>query len=168
MPALPWMRVGTADLTADPGAEVIVFASRLSLRCYRHIPRLLTQTWSVRRHLVEAPGLIGYSLDAQLLDKTFWTVSAWRSRPDLGGFERSQPHQAVKEATRAVMLPSTFVMWRCRLGDLPVAWPEVHGRIQGAGNGMLVLCAHKCCGTPPSRRAMPAGIPPAWCSTPTG
>ena len=78
MPALPWLAVGTPD----PDADLIVMASRLSLRSHGDIPRFLRHTWLIRRQLVRSPGLIGYSLDAHLLAKTFWTVSAWQSRPE--------------------------------------------------------------------------------------
>ena len=128
MPALPWFSVGTPD----PDADVIVMASRLPLRSHGDIPRFLWRTWLVRRQLARSPGLIGYSLDAHLLAKTFWTVSAWRSRPDLGGFERTSPHAAAKNALRRAMMPSTFVMWRSQPEDLPITWPEVRGRLETA------------------------------------
>jgi hypothetical protein len=128
MPAFPWIKVGTADRDAD----LSIIASRLPLRSHRDIPRFLWHTWLVQRQLARSPGLVGYSLDAQLLSKTFWTVSAWTSRPDLGGFDRSSRHRAAKDAIRPAMLPSTFVMWRCRAGCLPITWREVRSRVEAA------------------------------------
>lgn len=128
MPALPWINVQTAD----GGADLTVVASLLPLRSHRHIPRFLRHTWLVHRQLARSPGLIGYALDARLLGKTFWTVSAWTSRPDLGRFDRSGPHRAAKDAIRPAMQPSTFVMWRCRADDLPISWQEVRARIEAA------------------------------------
>lgn len=129
MPALPWIKVGTAD----PDADLTVIASRLPLRSHRDVPRFLWHTWLVHRQLARSPGLVGYSLDARLLGKTFWTVSAWTNRPDLGGFDRSSPHRAAKKAIRPAMLPSTFVMWRCSASSLPIPWREVRGRVEAAG-----------------------------------
>lgn len=129
MPALPWIHVQTADDHAD----LTIIASRLPLRSHRHIPRFLWHTWLVHRQLARSPGLVGYSLDARLLGKTFWTVSAWKNRPDLGAFDRSSPHRAAKDAVRPAMLPSTFVMWSSRTDLLPVPWQEVRGRIEAAG-----------------------------------
>jgi hypothetical protein len=60
----------------------IAFASRLPLRRYRDIPGFLRDTRTVRAQLREAPGLAGYSLRAQFLRKTFWTLSLWESGPD--------------------------------------------------------------------------------------
>ena len=125
MPALPWLTI--AD--PDPDAELTVMASRLPLRSHANIPAFLVQTLRVHRQLARSPGLIGYSLDAHMLTKTFWTVSAWRSRPDLGTFDRTSPHTAAKGALRSSMMPSTFVMWRCRPEDLPITWGEVRERI---------------------------------------
>jgi hypothetical protein len=129
MPALPWINVATADQDVD----VTIIASKLPLRSHRHIPRFLWHTWLIHRELTRSAGLVGYSLDARLVAKTFWTVSAWTSRPDLGGFDRSSPHRAAKDAIRSAMRPSTFVMWSCRAGSLPITWQEVRGRVEAAG-----------------------------------
>ncbi|HJR50319.1 MAG TPA: hypothetical protein VJ794_04385 [Gemmatimonadales bacterium] len=128
MPALPWINVETPAHDVD----LTIMASKLPLRSHRHVPRFLWHTWLVHRQLARSPGLVAYSLDARLLDKTFWTVSAWKTRPDLGGFDRSGPHRAAKDAIRPAMLPSTFVMWRCRADALPPTWQEVRGRIEAA------------------------------------
>jgi hypothetical protein len=121
--------------TVSEDADLTVMASRLPLRSHRQIPRFLWHTWLVHRQLARSPGLVGYSLDARLLDKTFWTVSAWRSRPDLGDFDRSSPHRAAKKSIRPAMLPSTFVMWSCRAADLPIVWQEVRARIEATEVG---------------------------------
>jgi heme-degrading monooxygenase HmoA len=130
MPALPWLTIAVPD----PDAELTVMASRLPLRSHANVPRFLVQTLRVRRQLDRSPGLIGYSLDAHLLTKTFWTVSAWRSRPDLGTFDRSSPHAAAKGTLRSSMMPSTFVMWRCLPEELPITWGEVRERIAVAAS----------------------------------
>jgi len=125
MPALPWTKTGTPE----PDAVLTVMASRLPLRSHRDLPRFFRHTWLVRRQLLRSPGLVGFSLDAHPLGKTFWTVSAWSSRPDLGAFDRSGPHGAAKAAIRPTMRPSTFVMWTCHPEDLPISWDEVRERI---------------------------------------
>ena len=133
MPALPWITVATPDRDAN----LTIIASRLPLRSHRDIPRFLWHTWLVQRQLAHSPGLVGYSLDARLWRKTFWTVSAWVSRPELGGFDRSSPHRAAKDAIRPAMLPTTFVMWRCRADCLPVTWVEVRGRVEAAAASVV-------------------------------
>jgi hypothetical protein len=128
MPALPWITVSKMD----PDAECTVMASKLPLRSYRHIPGFLRWTLRIRRQLATSPGLVGYALDARLLRKTFWTLSAWTGRPELAKFNGSDPHHAAVKAIRSRMLPTTFVTWTCRAGDLPVAWDEARDRIEQA------------------------------------
>ena len=128
MPALPWKKIDTVD--AD--TECTVMASRLPLRHYRSIPGFLRWTMRIRRQLAHSPGLVGYSLDAHLLRKTFWTVSAWTGRPELARFDGAEPHRAATRAIAPRMEPSTFVTWTCRAGDLPVPWKEARRRIDEA------------------------------------
>jgi hypothetical protein len=125
MPALPW----TTFATIDPTTECTVMASRLPLRSHRDIPRFLLSTLRIRRQLANTPGILGYALDAHLIGKTFWTVSAWTSRADLGRFDRADPHARAKSAIRPVMRRSTFVFWNCPAADLPIRWDEVRRRI---------------------------------------
>lgn len=128
MPALPWIKVKPVNHDAD----LTIIASKLPLRSHRHIPRFIRHTWLVHRQLARSPGLVGYSLDARLVGKTFWTVSAWKNRPDLGGFERSSPHRAAKDAIRPAMMRSTFAMWTGRADTLPIPWQEVRRRVEAA------------------------------------
>ena len=74
VPALPWKRLESVDAAT----ELTVMASRLPLRSHLHLPGFLTATLRIRRQLAEAPGVVGYALDAKLSAKTLWTVSAWR------------------------------------------------------------------------------------------
>ncbi len=67
MPALPWVQV----CEPEPDATLVVMVSRLPLRSYTRIPSFLRATSRIRRQLATAEGLVGYSLDAKLLTKTF-------------------------------------------------------------------------------------------------
>lgn len=104
------------------------------MRSHRDVPRLLLWALRLRHELARAPGLFGYSLAADLRDKTLWTVSAWSSRVELGQFDRSAAHRGAKDRLRPRMMPSTLVMWNCRAGELPVAWTEARSRIFAAGS----------------------------------
>lgn len=125
MPALPWFQASTAD----SGTELTVMASRLPLRAYRHIPGFLRWTMRIRGQLAGAPGLVGYSLDARLLRKTFWTLSAWTSREAIEAFVRMDPHEAAMTAIRPHMGEPTFAFWTATPQDLPLRWDEARVRI---------------------------------------
>jgi hypothetical protein len=125
MPKLPWASI--SEVPAD--TEVTIMGSRLPLRSYRHIPRFLWATLRIRKQLARSQGLVGYALDAELTRKTFWTVSAWVGNDELQRFNRADPHHAETAAIRSMMLPTTFVFWTGKPGDLPVDWHDVRGRI---------------------------------------
>ncbi|PZS20438.1 MAG: DUF3291 domain-containing protein [Pseudonocardiales bacterium] len=119
-------------MVPEPGREYVVMASRLPLARYRHIPSFLRSTNVIRRQLATSDGLIGYALDARPLSKTFFTVSAWQTREALGRFSHAEPHRNRIEATRPLMLATTFVFWTALGSDLPIAWNEVRRRIADA------------------------------------
>jgi len=85
MPALPW----STGKTVDPDHECMIMASRLPLAGFRHLPAFIRATMKIRKQLSTADGLIGYSLDAHPMSKTFWTLSAWESREALEAFSRA-------------------------------------------------------------------------------
>jgi hypothetical protein len=125
MPALPWVHVGEVD--AD--ASCTVMASRLPLRSYRRIPSFIRATLRIRGQLAAAEGLVGYSLDAHVLSKTFWTLSAWRDQEALERFARGEPHRSVMAAIRPHMNPTTFVAWTTTGSDLPVKWETAREKV---------------------------------------
>ncbi|MFJ2031128.1 hypothetical protein [Streptosporangium sp. NPDC087985] len=132
MPALPWT---TIRRPPDPATGCTVLAARLPLRSHRDIPRFLWWTLRIRRRLARTPGLVGYAFAADVLGKTFWAVSAWTHRAELGRFDRADPHRTAKGRLRAAMLPSTLVVWSCRADELPPPWEEARRRIAAAGAG---------------------------------
>jgi len=125
MPTLPW----TVPNTPPPGAVVHVFASRFETRTLRGALLFFLRTPKVWRQVSRAPGAYGAALRAQLLRRTFWTVSAWESPKALGEFARGGPHAPVARGLRAQMLDSKFVTWSTTSGELPVGWTEVARRL---------------------------------------
>ncbi len=126
MPALPWSRTAAVE----PATELTVMASRLPLRHHRHIPGFLRWTLRIRGQLSEAPGIVGYSLDAQVLRKTFWTLSAWTGQDAMEAFVRADPHRTAMAAIRPHMGQPTFVFWTVPASDLPPAWGDARRRIE--------------------------------------
>lgn len=129
MPALPWVR--RAD--PDPTARYVVLASRLPLRHYRDLPRFLRATLAIRRQLAGADGLIGYSLDAHLLGKTFYTLSAWTDAAALDRFAHGDPHADRVSDLRPRIAPTTLVTWEAEGSAVPVGWAQAREHITAAG-----------------------------------
>jgi heme-degrading monooxygenase HmoA len=125
MPKLPWASINEVESDTD----VTIMGSRLPLRSHLAVPGFLLAAQRIRKQLKGSEGLVGYALDARLLEKAFWTVSAWTSREHLERFDRADPHHAATGAIRPKMEPSTFVFWSGKARDLPVPWNEVERRI---------------------------------------
>lgn len=128
MPTIPWRTVTTPQTTAD----YVVLATRLPLRSIARVPWFMRLTASVIRQLERTDGLVGYSLRAQPLAKTFWTLSAWQDREALGAFVREMPHRAVMGKLRPHMGATRFVSWTVSGDEFPVPWDEAIHRLSGA------------------------------------
>ncbi len=100
-------------------------ASRLPLNHYRSVPGFLRDTLAIRRQLAEAPGLIGYALDAQLAKRTFWTFSVWRKREDLDAFAVSDPHRRIITRLRPLMAATRFEFFPLPGRELPMTWEQM-------------------------------------------
>jgi hypothetical protein len=104
-------------------------ASRLPLRSFVKVPRFMGLTVSVVRQLERTDGLVGYSLRAQPLAKTFWTLSAWTDAAALSRFAAELPHRAVMAGLRPHMGPTRFESWTRPGSALPVSWDEAVERL---------------------------------------
>lgn len=126
MPALPWTK-GTYQ--PDEGTEVHVLTSRLPLRRYTDVPRFLMWTMRIRKQLRSAPGCAGYALDAKLLKKTFWTLSAWSDKAAMDRFVGEGAHAAMLVAMRGRVGDPKFVETGAGAGELPLGWGAARERI---------------------------------------
>jgi hypothetical protein len=128
MPTVPW-RVRSA---VQPGAEYLVMASHLPLRSIVKVPWFMGLTVSVVRQLERTDGLVGYTLRAQPLARSFWTLSAWTDARALAAFVRELPHQGVMAKLRPHMGPTRFTTWTAPGSALPVPWDMAIERLQNS------------------------------------
>ncbi|WP_067468058.1 DUF3291 domain-containing protein [Actinomadura macra] len=125
MPTLPWIPMEKAD----PGTKVLVMASRLEVRSLRHVPGFFLASLALLRQARRSEGAHGFTLKAQLLKRTFWTLSAWSDRKALQSYAAAEPHASTMRRKRAVMRDSTFVFWDVQGADLPIDWADARRRI---------------------------------------
>jgi quinol monooxygenase YgiN len=128
MPPLPWR----TKSQPDPGRSYLVMASRLPLRSRRTVPQFLRLTLSVVRQLERTEGLVGYTLLAQPMKKTFWTLSAWTDQTHLDAFVRAMPHLAIIRKLRPHMGQTRFTFWTVKGSALPITWDEAIDRLMSA------------------------------------
>ena len=120
MPALPWVsREGV-----EPDRVYVVMSSKLPLRRSRSIPGFLRDTLAIRRQLAAANGLVGYSLDADLVHRTFWTFSVWTDQASLDTFAAGEPHRSIINRLRPLMGPTRFATTSMTGASIPGTWPE--------------------------------------------
>ncbi|ULE35262.1 hypothetical protein [Mycobacterium sp. IDR2000157661] len=126
MPTLPW-----ATPTAEESGYVpqtLVMASRFELRRCRDVPAFLLAAMRIRRQMLKSPGVVGVSLIAQPLRRTFYTLSAWRDRRALDSAVAAQPHAATMAGFRTRMADSLFTFWD-HPGGPPPDWAEAFQRL---------------------------------------
>jgi hypothetical protein len=104
-------------------------ASELPLNRYRDIPRFLLWTLRIRKQLKEATGLVGYSLKADLLHKTFATLSAWETPKHMMSFVQSGVHKQMLADMKGRLGSSKFVEWQANAKELPLTWKIANGKL---------------------------------------
>jgi quinol monooxygenase YgiN len=85
---------------------------------------------AIRRQLRTASGLLGYSLDADLVRGQFWTLSAWADRESLDAFAQTDPHRSRVARIRPRMRPTKFVFCEAMGHELPIGWSEARRRLE--------------------------------------
>jgi hypothetical protein len=128
MPALPW----TTGPYAPGDTQLHVLASALPLTRYRDVPRFLRWTMQIRKQLATAEGCAGYTLDAHLLRKTFYTLSAWQHRDAMNRFVHSGRHAAMLTDMAGRLGQPTFVESTTQPTELPLHWATAKQRLTEA------------------------------------
>lgn len=126
MPKLPW-----TDCRYQPrdGESLHVLTSTLPLQSYRDVPRFLAWTVKIRKQLAGAEGAAGYSLDARLLRKTFYTLSAWSSAETMNAFVHSGHHASMLADMAGRLGRPEFVESTATPAELPLDWGAAKQRL---------------------------------------
>lgn len=130
-PPLPWR----ASAPIDPDGTYVVTVTRLPLRRHTAIPTMMRSTLRIVRELARSDGLVGYSLKADLVATTFWTVSVWQSEEALARFARSAAHREAMAAIGPHMAGPVIETSTARGADLPPSWPAVTRHLSAAASG---------------------------------
>jgi len=118
MPAMPWK----SFREAQQGKEYVVLLSVLPLKSYWMMPRFMQFTLGTMRQLKNSHGLIGYSLNAQMLRKRFFTLSVWEDQQALMDFVEEIPHSEIMQKLKPHMGKTKFVQWKVRAPEIPIQW----------------------------------------------
>ncbi len=113
----------------EAGCEYLALISYLPLKNYRKIPAFLRLTLQVQRQLAATPGVVGYSLQAELRQRRFWTLSAWESQAALMEFVHHVPHSDIMRALAPHMGKTFYTTWKVKGAELALDWGEAKKRV---------------------------------------
>lgn len=117
----------------DPDDEVVVFASRLPVTSWRAFVALTRASFAVRAQLRRSPGVVAFTLIADVRRRTLWTVSAWRTAADMATFVSVEPHRTVMRSNAGRIGTPTFRQWTARAGAVPGDAAELAGALAPSG-----------------------------------
>lgn len=120
MPTLPWISAGSVD----PERQYIALLSYLPVKRGSRIPWFMLHATRIMGQLRRSTGLVGYSLRARLMAKSFWTLSVWEDEAALSRFVRAQPHAGTMAAVAPHMDKPRFVHWTLKGSEVPVDWED--------------------------------------------
>ena len=126
MPTLPWI---TPKPPPPHDGSVTVMTSRLELRRLRDVPSFLAAALRIRRQMLGSPGMLGVSLIARPVRRTFWTLSAWQDQAALSAAAGRHPHREIMKRFRPRMAGSSFVTWTAPATALPIGWDDALRRL---------------------------------------
>ena len=119
-----------AQLSGTQRSSATVVATRLQLKNWLKLWRFFRVNRTVERQLKADPGLISYSLKADVLRLRFSTLSIWADDPTIDAFGRTGHHRhaiAVFDDI-AVRDQSVFVRWQTPAPE-DVSWAEAAQRL---------------------------------------
>jgi heme-degrading monooxygenase HmoA len=115
---LPWATLRRAE----PGREYVALLSELYLDSVRTMPAFFSYSGKIQAQLKRSPGLIGFSLNAHVFRKKFWTLSVWESDEAIALFVHEKPHKDVMAALQGKLRNARFIRWRISGFQCPPSW----------------------------------------------
>ena len=122
----PWIKFATPDTSR----EYLALLSYLPLKKFRAFPTFLRYLFQIQKQLRATPGVIGYSLRAKPLSRSYWTLSAWADEETLMDFVAKIPHAQAMKAMVPHMGQTKFTKWKVLGSALPLRWGEAMERSQ--------------------------------------
>lgn len=126
MPALPWKSFAAPE--SDRGYTALL--SYLPLNKWRAIPKFMRYTFQIQRQRADFEGLIGYSLDANVPSREFWTLSVWEDDESLRRFVQRTPHNRVMTDLLADMGQTEFFPFNVDGSSIPPDWEGTKRRMR--------------------------------------
>lgn len=108
-----------------------VMTSRFEVKSTTNVPRFLALAMVAYAQAARAEGVVGVSLRASPLKRTFWTLSSWVDREHLQQYARTKPHANISRSLGPVTKSSRFVFFDAPTRPAP-SWDEALERLRAA------------------------------------
>jgi hypothetical protein len=125
----PWL---VRDKTATE--PVLVMTSRFEVKSTTNVPRFMFLALRAYFQALGAPGVVGVSLRAAPLKRSFWTLSSWQDEKQLREYSLSQPHRNIMRVLGPVTETARFVFFTAPASPVPT-WPDALQRLAAADAG---------------------------------
>jgi len=122
----PWKSFAAVETTK----EYVALVSFLPLKSIWGVPKFLKYSIQIQRQLADSKGLIGYSLEAQIFNKKFWTLSIWENQEAMDEFVKKAPHSRIMAALAPQMGKTKFVPWKIAGSAVPPDWSAAKKRLE--------------------------------------
>jgi hypothetical protein len=126
MPALPWKSFAAPE----SDREYTALLSYLPLSKWRANSKFMRYTLQIRRQLADSEGLIGYSLDANVPSREFWTLSVWEDEDSLRRFVQRTPHSRVMMDLLPDIGQTRFFPFKMDGSSIPPDWEDAKRRMR--------------------------------------
>ena len=122
-PARPWSQVSEA---VDLDREYVVFSSRFYLKSIWRVPRFMLAANRIMKQLdAYTPGVVGWSMAADLGKLEFHTISVWENTEALRRFNASGEHEvALRRFASSMKRRGTFLQYKILGEAVPISWPD--------------------------------------------
>jgi hypothetical protein len=115
--------------SADWPGPFHISVTRFTYRRVTTMPFVFWNGMQLRRGWGEVDGAVSLSLAAGLMERTTYTVSAWRREDDLRRWVRTPGHMRLMRDYRARLESSAADGWNADIVDLRAAWKEAFRRL---------------------------------------
>lgn len=115
-------------------APLLVSATRFTYRRIWHMPGVFANGMKLYRMWPEFEGSVGVSIAADLVRRTTYTISVWRSEEDLMKFIGHPLHRVIMNEYRERIESSSAATWQVETFSLAEAWSRACATLTGMPN----------------------------------
>ncbi|MBW3602422.1 MAG: DUF4188 domain-containing protein [Actinobacteria bacterium] len=117
----------------QPDHDYVALVTVLPISHWTALPSFGRHTGRSIRQLARSEGLLGYSLRAAPLRRTFWTLTIWEDAVSLARYVRAQPHRDAMRWLRASGVGDFHTArWTMGGAAVPPSWEAALAHLEAA------------------------------------